>query len=142
MVIIPTRMETTAHVVQFPSRVTREGVKVADHTARVEERLQLLLDVFGIPRHSESRWRDLAVSLAKEFVPGFRVVNQSGAPRLWSPDALMALRIEVETMARESGIKAMEACRRLLKNPDGTWRYPRCRSARSLYRRYQESKWR
>ena len=112
----------------------------SEHEVRFEHRVQLLLDTFCIPRDSKDRWRRLAVALAEEFVPGFRIVNRAGAPRLWSPVALLRLYHEVDHIVESDGVSAMEACRRLLKNPDGTWRYTRCRTASALYRRYQDSK--
>lgn len=34
----------------------------------------------------------------------------------------------------------MDACRALGRLKDGTWRFPRSRDAKTLYRRYQEAK--
>jgi hypothetical protein len=131
--------KATAKAVEMLDALARdmEGDK---HEARFEHRLHLLLDTFRIPRDSKDRWRRLAIAMAEEFVPGFRIVNRSGAPRLWSPVALLRLRFEVDHIVESDGVTAMEACRQLLKNPDGTWRYTRCRTARTLYRRYQEAK--
>ena len=34
----------------------------------------------------------------------------------------------------------MDACRALVRLKDGTWRFPRSRDAKTLYRRYQQAK--
>lgn len=104
-------------------------------------KLPLLLDHFGIDRNRPDHWKQLAFRLARAHVPGMQVVNapKAGAPQTWGPVELAALYIEVERLTKQ-GATAMDACRVLMRLPEGVWRFPRSRDAKTLYRRYQESK--
>jgi len=107
----------------------------------VMDKLPLLLDHFGIPREEPDKWLELACRLARAHVPGFRTVKpkKSGAPQEWGEIELAALHIEVEMLTKQ-GMTAKEACRALLRLPDGGWRFPRSRDEKTLYRRYQQAK--
>ena len=47
----------------------------------VVERLPLLLDHYGIKHNSITRWYELAIALAFDHVPGFRISNSRGPGR-------------------------------------------------------------
>lgn len=104
-------------------------------------KLPLLLDHFAISRDASDCWYELAYRLARAHVPGFQTVAPSkvGAPQEWGELELTALHIEVEILTKQ-GMTAMDACRALVRLPDGSWRFPRSRDAKTLYRRYQQAK--
>lgn len=107
--------------------------------AHADERLSLLLDLYGIPADSDDKWRDLALALAQDYVPGFRVENSPGARKKWGRRELMRLYSKVgELMA--TGMSAMEACRILAVAPDTEQGFPLCKSFETLRRRYHEAK--
>ncbi len=110
-------------------------------TQAVLDKLPLLLDHFGIPREASDKWLQLSYKLARAHVSGFQTVapKKSGAPQEWGELELAALHIEVEILTKQ-GMTAMGACRALVRLPDGGWRFPRSRDAKTLYRRYQQAK--
>lgn len=135
VVSLPAGVGKTGHT----SRIIADLMqKASDRSEKIDRRLELLLQTLNIPNGPE-QWKMLATRLAEEFVPGFRVIHQPGAPQRWTLSALASLRSEVDEIAA-GGCTAMEACRRLLRNSDGSMRYRGCNSVRTLYRRYQESK--
>ncbi len=115
-----------------------EAKRVAEEIRR---KFDLLLTYYQVRKDSPDQWQELAFFLARQFIPGFRILPPvaSGAPLDWGPLELADLYIEIEALTKQ-GMTAMDACRFLLRAQDGTWRYPRCRSAKTLYRRYQQSK--
>jgi len=110
-------------------------------TDEIMAKFPMLFDHYKIPMESENSWAYLAFRLARTHVPGMQTVTRrrSGAPKDWGPVELTALNFEVGLLIKQ-GISTMEACRALLQLPDGTWRFPRVREAKTLYRRYQDSK--
>lgn len=104
-------------------------------------KLPLLLDHFGVSRSAPDKWLQLSYRLARAHVPGFQTVSpkKSGAPQDWGPLELSALYLEVQILTKR-GMTAMDACRALVRLKDGTWRFPRSRDAKTLYRRYQEAR--
>jgi hypothetical protein len=104
-------------------------------------KMLFLLDHYRIGRDDHDKWHRLAFALARDFVPGFSFVlpQPVGAPMTWGVLELAELFLDIESRVDE-GQSAMDACRALLRNSDGGWRYPRCRSVKTLYRRYQEAK--
>ena len=112
-------------------RVTEEAVR----------KLDLLVDHYKVERGNPYQWQILAFRMAKQFIPGFRISARPsvGAPLDWGPIELAGLYLEVEALTKQ-GMSAMDACRVLLRAQDGSWRYPRCRSVKTIYRRYQQSK--
>lgn len=110
-------------------------------TQAVLDKLPLLLDHFGIPREASDKWLQLSYKLARAHVSGFQTVDpkKAGAPQEWGELELAALHIEVGILTKQ-GMTAMDACRALVRLPDGGWRFPRSRDAKTLYRRYQQAK--
>ncbi|MCX7168627.1 MAG: hypothetical protein NTV11_20470 [Rhodocyclales bacterium] len=118
----------------------RGDTVIATFNAEFNKRLGLLLEHYKIPRDTPDVWFHLAIRLLLFHVPEFSNFQEPpGAPKRWTPERLALLRREVEELT-DGGLGAMEACRRLLKNPDGTMRYQGCNAVSTLYRRYQESK--
>lgn len=110
-------------------------------TYEILDKLPMLLDHYSIPRESKDRWLQLSYRLARVHVPGMQTTQRkrAGAPKDWGPVELAALNVEVNLLVKQ-GVTAMDACRALLQLPDGSWRFPRARDAKTLYRRYQDSK--
>ena len=132
-----------AHVlgVEHPAvqeAMVKENWRIVDEIIR---KLDLLLDHHELDQDNPHKWEMLVFRIARQFIPGFRLMTAApaGAPLEWGPFELAGLYIEVEALTKQ-GMSAMDACRLLLRADDGAWRYPRCRSVRTLYRRYQQSK--
>ena len=108
----------------------------------VWRKMDLLMDHYGVDKEGSDKWEYLVYKMAKQFVPGFRITSSSkvGAPLDWGPLELLNLYIEVESLIKNKQMTAMDACRILMRTPEGEWRYPRCRDEKTLYRRYQQSK--
>lgn len=116
----------------------RETLRVTNDAVR---KLELLVDHYQVERGNPYQWQILAFRMARQFIPGFQITARPvvGAPLDWGPVELAGLFLEVEALTKQ-GMSAMDACRTLLRAQDGSWRYPRCRSAKTIYRRYQQSK--
>lgn len=108
-----------------------------ERSEKLEHRLALLLRALDIPK-GRQKWKLLAIRLAEENIPGFRYVAPPGAPRLWTPSALKSLRDDIDAL-RSDGLTVIDACRRLVVQKDGTWRYPRSRKPDALRRRYYQA---
>jgi hypothetical protein len=110
-------------------------------TKEVLRKLDLLIDHYKVERSNPYLWQMVVFRMAKQFIPGFQITARPvvGAPLDWGPVELAGLFLEVEALTKQ-GMSAMDACRTLLRAQDGSWRYPRCRSAKTIYRRYQQSK--
>lgn len=106
---------------------------------RQNQKLDLLLAHYLIPRTGPDHWKRLALALASDYVPGFRVEKPAGAKRKWGPNELGNLLRLVDRLV-QSGMRAMDVCRQLAAAPDRQVGFPKSRNARTIYRRYQEAK--
>lgn len=94
---------------------------VDDYEELIEEKLLLLLDHYGIERDAADAWKCLTLRLAREVVPGFRVVRV-GAPRKWTHvhDALARLAIDEHLAANAATEKmnVLDAARHVVRQRD------------------------
>lgn len=130
--------EQTEFQVRFAELVTKLINEPSEEAIELSERFDLLFQYYCIQSDHPDKWRLLAGCLAQEFIPGFMEGERAGAPQLWTPEALASLRREVDNL-KAMGLSVTEACRRLLKHQGGAWKYPRCRTAEALRRRYYQA---
>lgn len=83
------------------------------------ERMKLLLKHYEIESNDENRWYELALNLAKNHVPGFRVEGKSGKKTGWTPQAYAKLYFDVQRerlFAKNLNVATIGwACNRLIK---------------------------
>ena len=72
----------------------------------IEKKLTLLFEHYNIFEGVQlDRWRELAIALAKDFVPGFQW-NKKGAPRKWKEENLAFLVIDFEHIKTTKNLKS------------------------------------
>lgn len=108
------------------------------------KRYLALLDHYGLNPQEPQSDRKLAMALAREHVPGFRVEvggvpPKSGRPLKWHPGRLVALWADVQFLLMEGHSKSKRnACRLLAINPNYSKHYGGETSG-SLWRRFMEA---
>lgn len=104
------------------------------------EKLQLLLDHYGICPDDTNCWCKLAYALACRHVPGFRQVtseHRTGPKRQWWIDDWVKLLRDVERLTERRGMSSRSACFNLVKQDDYKNRDV---TGATLYRQYQRAK--
>jgi hypothetical protein len=72
--------------------------------------------VFGVKRNPEDWWERLGVSLAIEYVRGFKIASKKkGRPREWSNEQLACLFADVEFLKRKTWLSVSRICDTLPK---------------------------
>jgi hypothetical protein len=80
------------------------------------KKLSALRDSYGI-ESNEIEWYELALALAKEFDPAFRVKKMEGRPKAWTLFFSVALYVDIEKIKRRYRIKSVPvAAAQLLKD--------------------------
>lgn len=81
--------------------------------APYKEMMDKLPALFAAHSVPEGDWASLAIALAREHVPGFRIVNPAGRKTEWSPFDKAEFRYDVEAILRDAPDQAVtEAIRK------------------------------
>lgn len=83
-----------------------------DFIARARlQKIQTLIDFYGVEPKSDDVWRDLCLRIAFDFISGFKIVEKKkkGAKKKWDAAALYRLWYEVQEKG-EDGINPHAAC--------------------------------
>ena len=106
--------------------------------AEVLEKLRLLLDHYGISRDDKQYWRNLALALARDHVPGFQIAQPTkrGPKKSWMPDEEIRLHMDVSGLVQK-GQTVRSACFNLANR--AIYR-DRRRNSEALRRRFQKNR--
>ena len=86
-----------------------------DDLPEIHDRLMALFDFYGVERpnqtgNSDKSWRDLALSLTVQHVPGLRSAKPSGPSKKWGEWQLVRLHLDVILQTREHHDNISRAC--------------------------------
>jgi hypothetical protein len=117
-----------------------ESERIVHHQV---EKLDLLLNHYGIKPDSEHRWVQLSICLAREIVPGMMVINQTkrskGRPGKWNSGEGIKLIMHVEEIRKERNRGTRDAIRNMVKRYPDQWGLYKGKE-RDLEVRYWEAK--
>lgn len=93
------------------------------YTKERAEKMDLLLEAYGIAPDDPETWRALAYLLACDYVPGFKhVTRKRGRPCKWQGRKSVELYADVKSLESE-GMSVRSACRVLTTSPRFKSRY-------------------
>lgn len=72
-------------------------------------------DLFKAHGIIEGDWFALSLALAKEHVPGFKVVRPAGRPTKWGLAEKAEFRLDVDTIIEKSGLSVVEAIKQVCR---------------------------
>lgn len=88
-----------------------------DYKRVVDEMFGKLPELFAAHAVPDGNWAALAIELAKEHVPGFRVVNPAGRKTEWEVTDKAELRVDVDAEIEQSGLSVIEAIKVTIRRP-------------------------
>lgn len=107
--------------------------------AATERRLEELQAAYGIRDCSAKGWKALALAIASDFIPAFRVRQPAGAPTKWGRLELAELCGQVDHLLGE-GLSVLTACSVIAKERKALYTNGSMLSANTLRRRYYQAK--
>lgn len=112
----------------------RRAARIAKAQA---SKVRHLFEHYEVNASSADGWRDLAIRMAVDLVPGFSVVEaqlpRAGRPRGSTPNDNWGLARDIEEFALRRSITQSQACTRLVKLKRSRWKG---QDHRALYARY------
>ena len=87
---------------------------IGEQLLREHDQLVQLLRQYGIHELSESGLYQLALALARDYVPSFTEAKPRGQPKKWSVGAEASLCIRAQGIVDRDGVSKSEACRKLI----------------------------
>ena len=107
--------------------------------AATERRLEELRGAYGIRDCSANGWKALALAMAGDFIPAFRIRRPAGAPTKWGRLELAKLCAQVDRL-RGDGLSVLAACSVIAKERKAPYTNGAILSADTLRRRYYQAK--
>lgn len=89
--------------------------KINERVAVEFEKMLALLEHYSIKISDPNPWYLLALTLAKEIVPGLKERVKKGAPKKWGTIELAVLHAEIDSLIEAEGLTIEEAASKLAK---------------------------
>ena len=118
----------------IPASDSEHDIAVEAAQRETFRKVNLLFDEYEIADHN---WMRLAFLLAKDFVPGVRMIAAtSGRPKVWNALTLAELKIAIdEQISQHSGWQITDAARIIAKNSPWKERVAKSKNPAELLRR-------
>ena len=128
---------------EYEAAVARQESEFQELLVDIQERrIRQLAEHFGIDPNleAEALWPRLAIRLASEHVPGFRLrTGRSGWPKLWPDERLNDLRITVEQVKRKLGCTDRDAFKFIATDDEYSAKWGKPGASKEELRKWIES---